>query len=177
MSGNSRAPADAPARFPPAQWDGSSVQFSAETAATPSDCLYAVVVFARARCGWVLARVPRGWCVPSGRMEEGETPEQTAVRETFEEIGARVKALRRIGWFRFEKDGAVRVVPAFVGCVEAWGDLPAGSEAEEVRCFSAEALPPVYWRWDALMEAVFRYAEACILTKDYVDEPGGDSVE
>ncbi|MFC7622192.1 NUDIX hydrolase [Microlunatus sp. GCM10028923] len=31
-----------------------------------------------------------GWTVPSGTVEEGETPEQTAVRELIEETGCRI---------------------------------------------------------------------------------------
>lgn len=38
-----------------------------------------------------------GWEVPGGRIDEGESPEQAAVRETLEETGWRPGPLRRIG--------------------------------------------------------------------------------
>lgn len=38
------------------------------------------------------------WCAPGGKVETGEDPEQTAVRETAEETGVQVKDLRFIGY-------------------------------------------------------------------------------
>ena len=38
-----------------------------------------------------------GWEVPGGRIDEGESPEQAAERETLEETGWRPRALRPIG--------------------------------------------------------------------------------
>lgn len=38
-----------------------------------------------------------GWEIPGGRIDEGESPEQTAARETLEETGWRAGPLRLIG--------------------------------------------------------------------------------
>lgn len=52
--------------------------------------------------GRVLLREPKGhfglyvWTFPKGGPEEGETPEETAVRETQEETGLGVEVLERI---------------------------------------------------------------------------------
>ncbi len=52
--------------------------------------------------GRVLLRKPRGlhktrvWTFAKGRSEDGETPEQTATREVFEETGVRAKIVRRV---------------------------------------------------------------------------------
>lgn len=76
--------------------------------------------------GVVFKRTPRGvffavmldsyhkWAFPKGRVEEGETLEETAARETLEELGLeQIRLLEYLGkidiWFRdrFEKHGAL----------------------------------------------------------------------
>ncbi|MCK4944880.1 MAG: NUDIX hydrolase [Alphaproteobacteria bacterium] len=54
-------------------------------------------------------RSPRTWGIPGGKMEDGETPEQTAVREVFEEIRYRSKVfdLRPLVQFKTE-DGVFK---------------------------------------------------------------------
>lgn len=39
------------------------------------------------------------WVFPGGRIEPGETPEQTAVRESLEETGIQVSLVRKIGTY------------------------------------------------------------------------------
>ena len=47
----------------------------------------------------------RGWDIPGGHVDPGETPEETAVRETFEETAARITGLRLIAIQRLHIDG------------------------------------------------------------------------
>ena len=43
----------------------------------------------------VLAEIPgRGWCIPSGRLERGETARDAAIRECWEESGATLTCVR-----------------------------------------------------------------------------------
>lgn len=42
------------------------------------------------------------WKIPSGKIDPGETPEQTAVRETKEETGLDVKLTRKSGEYQFD---------------------------------------------------------------------------
>ncbi len=59
----------------------------------------------------VIARLNRAgrveWCLPKGHLEDGETPEQAAVREIEEETGIRGRVVRALGTieYRFSADG------------------------------------------------------------------------
>jgi len=154
----SRSPA-----FPIVRWADRTVTFEpgSETAHDPHDA--AVVVFARHDDGLVLANIPgRGWTVPSGRMEDGETPEHAARRESYEEIGAELTGLRLIGRFRmWLDDGSEMAAPAFVARVRRYGNLPPHSESAGVQVVRPADLPAVYYQWDPLLEGAFRYAEKC----------------
>ncbi len=41
----------------------------------------------------MLLQTCRTWSVPKGHMEQGETEEETALREVFEEVGIKVESL------------------------------------------------------------------------------------
>src|SRR6476660_2848916 len=44
------------------------------------------------------------WELPGGKVEEEELPEQTAIREIYEELGVEVNLIRSIGKGEFEDD-------------------------------------------------------------------------
>jgi 8-oxo-dGTP diphosphatase len=45
------------------------------------------------------------WELPGGKLEPGETPEQTAIREAREEIGVTVRVMAHLGDTTFEDQG------------------------------------------------------------------------
>ncbi|MCI0343313.1 MAG: NUDIX hydrolase [Planctomycetales bacterium] len=103
--------------------------------------------------GLVLIRrgVPPGeglWSFPCGYVEIEETLEQTAVRETEEECGARVELEGLLGAYSYPPprgDTSLRVVIVAYAARVVGGDLRAGDDAREVRVFPAADLP-----WDEL---------------------------
>ncbi len=52
---------------------------------------------------FLLTRIDRGWDIPSGHVEKDETPEEAVVREAYEETGASVNSLQRIGYLYITK--------------------------------------------------------------------------
>jgi ADP-ribose pyrophosphatase len=64
--------------------------------------------------------------LPAGLCDEGENAEQTARRETMEEMGLAVDALRRIGGFLLTPGGADELCELFVGRVRAPAAGPDG---------------------------------------------------
>ena len=81
------------------------------------------------------------WELPGGKVEEGEAPEATAVREIAEELGCGIEVT---GWF----EGATAVTAGLVLRVAtarlAEGD-PVPTEHDAVRWLSAGELDEVTW--------------------------------
>ncbi|HMO35355.1 MAG TPA: NUDIX domain-containing protein [Gemmatales bacterium] len=46
---------------------------------------------------FAIVKATGGFCLPGGGQEPGESPEQTAIRECWEEIGLKVKLIRFLG--------------------------------------------------------------------------------
>jgi 8-oxo-dGTP diphosphatase len=153
-----------PVLFPTVLWGTSRVTFLPADAPLPTEMpVPAALVFAVQDSGFVLADIAgRGWCVPGGRLEPGESPEQAARREAGEEIGATLGPLRLLGHFvqADEKTGPQILAAAFAGPVTRLDPLPPGSEARGVMQRTLSELPRHYYFWDALLEAVFASALA-----------------
>lgn len=50
-----------------------------------------------------IARPKRGWGLPGGHIEKGETPQQAAIREVYEETAVVIKDVRIVGGWLAEK--------------------------------------------------------------------------
>ena len=84
----------------------------------------------------------RIWTVPEGGSEPGETPEQTALRETLEETGAHVEVVDKLGtYFRPNMPNGENLAHAFITKFQEGNLADAGWEAAEVRWFETGALP------------------------------------
>jgi ADP-ribose pyrophosphatase YjhB (NUDIX family) len=86
------------------------------------------------------------WGLPAGFMEYGEAPDQTAIRETFEETGLKVEIDRLHGAYRGGGLAGPRVVLLIYRARIVGGRLKPGDDAEEVGWFALEALPDLAFR-------------------------------
>jgi len=102
---------------------------------------------------------PGFWELPGGKIDPGETPEQAAARELYEEIGIRPRALRP--WAVYEHAFRTKRVRLNFFRVEGWTGTPQGCEGQRlawidpaaptvapilpsnVRVLSALGLPPI----------------------------------
>ena len=93
---------------------------------------------------------PEGvWALPKGNLDPGEKPEETALREVWEETGVRGKLLEKLGdvKYTYTRRGGVRVFKIVSFYLVAAGRGRLGELEERMRIEVAEA------RWLPLEEA------------------------
>lgn len=110
----------------------------------------AAVIIEDGRALLVRRRIPDGdlvWSFPSGKVEPGESGEQAAVRETLEEVGLDVGAVKNLGE-RIHPATGRRMVYIVCEVVSGLAHVAAPAELAEVRWISLaevdELLPGVF---------------------------------
>lgn len=94
------------------------------------------------------------WVLPGGGIEEGETPEEAAIRETEEETGLSIKIKRKVALYK--KNGCFTKHTHFYECVTVKGAISTGNETKDIAFFPVVSLPkklvPTFKTWieDAL---------------------------
>jgi ADP-ribose pyrophosphatase YjhB (NUDIX family) len=85
----------------------------------------------------------RKWAIPKGHVEQDETPEQAAARETYEEARLRVRIVRAVPGFRLDNRFCHKDVSVFLAVIVDGTPEPDGVETEEARLFRLDELPEV----------------------------------
>jgi ADP-ribose pyrophosphatase YjhB (NUDIX family) len=109
----------------------------------------------------------RLWGIPAGQMELGETPAGTAIRETHEEFGLRIRVTKLMGVytgsnaFHTYPDGnQIQVAGARFIAEVVGGDLkPDGYETLDAQWFDVDHLPPMVPRHRHSLEEALKYPE------------------
>ncbi len=146
--------------FPTGRWGNQLVTFHPRRRWQGLTPLRAVLLFAFFGERVVLCDIDgRGWSVPGGHLQEGETPEQAIRREAEEEAGITLHRAMPLGVYKLvEPDGACWYVPVFIGDVAHFTPIPNGSESHGILLIPPEDVQEVYHLWDPLIAEVFAYA-------------------
>lgn len=99
----------------------------------------------------------RGWELPGGNPEPGESDQQCLCREVLEETGLEVAVVRHVG--DYERTGFLPHMARVYRCAVTGGTPRPSRETPRVRWFALDALPETLLPWyreplaDALAEA------------------------
>jgi 8-oxo-dGTP diphosphatase len=88
------------------------------------------------------------WVLPGGGLDQGESPEEGAVREVLEETGFRSSIIRKVA--EYLPVNRMTKFSHLFECQIVSGSMRTGTETKDVRFFPLHALPslpPPYERW------------------------------
>jgi len=99
---------------------------------------------------------PPGWALPGGFVDYGETLEEAARREAFEETGLRVNLLRQLhSYSQPDRDPRLHTIST-VFLATAEGLPTAGDDAAEAQIFNKENLPPLAFDHQEIINDYYR---------------------
>ncbi len=86
---------------------------------------------------------PPGWALPGGFVDYGETLEQAASREAFEETGLELRNLKQFHAYSDPaRDSRLHTITT-VYIAEGHGTLRAGDDAAQTAIYQPDSLPPL----------------------------------
>jgi 8-oxo-dGTP diphosphatase len=84
---------------------------------------------------------PHGWSLPGGFVDYGETVEEAAVREAYEETGLKIDIVRQFHVYSKPDRDPRGHMMSTVFVAEATGEPKGGDDAREARAFSPGDFP------------------------------------
>lgn len=131
-----------------------------------------------------LRRQPGEVCFPGGRMEGGETPEECALRETWEELGIPREQIRLLGRLDFIAHRANFIMYPILGVVDSEALSPhlRPNPAEVEECFLVPLshlleTPPIEYEYELIPTPAENFPYELIgIPRDYKWQHGWENV-
>lgn len=143
-------------RYPKAKWNGWELEFFPAPLHPPIPVSY-VLVFLWKENKTLLSYIPeRGWCIPGGKVRTDEDSRHAAIREAYEETGAKIADVQFMGSYKLSKNGEIRWADIYTSKITELDEIPEGSEATDRGFYAMEEIPHVYFAWNSLFEILFR---------------------
>ncbi len=93
----------------------------------------------------------RGWEVPAGKIDDGEVPEQSAIRELREESGHRAESLKYVGRYHPSNGSSNQVFHIFIARrVTRMGEIEDTNEVSGLRWFTPQEVRALIAKNDIL---------------------------
>ncbi len=100
---------------------------------------------------------PKGWAIPGGMVDYGETIEEAAVREAKEETNLHVEIQDLFGVYSDPKrDPRWHTISPVFLC-RGKGELKAGDDAEEAKVFKIDEIPKLEFDHNKIIEDFKEY--------------------
>lgn len=147
----------------------SDVRFIASDHAPEGLPVTAVKIYAVQDKSLLLTKVGRGWDLPGGHIEDGETPELALRREILEETGATVDGIKLIGYLRitntienernkrYPKQSCILVFKGSGVAFDTQHDL-SQHEATETALIPFADVPAHHHQWSELKQQALAYS-------------------
>jgi 8-oxo-dGTP pyrophosphatase MutT (NUDIX family) len=114
------------------------------------------------------------WGFPGGRIDAGETIEQSAIREVLEETGLKVRVIRLLGIYSDPKDGrivryprstnTVQLVDCYVEVEIISGTLKKSPESLDLKFFNQSEFPAKEFMVPAALRPISDYFAGSVQT-------------
>ena len=165
----------APLEFPTTRWGTDSIiSFEATEHSPPLELTSIVGGFIFHEGKLVLANIPgRGWEIVGGRIDIGESPEDTFRREAMNQVGVTLSHIKMIGVVRIEHRGPeppncpypypIGYGVQFIGIVDRMHPFSGNEDSLGRSLISPEGFKEHYYDWNEYYEAVFNYAYSVYL--------------